>query len=78
MGDPLQLLERALRGEVVTGFESEPVRRSGERFPVSMSAAPLYEGDTGAVSGMTVIIEDISERRRTERELQEKTSTLAA
>jgi PAS domain S-box-containing protein len=71
------LHERTLRGEVTRGFESERINRSGQRFPVSISAAPLHD-DTGRLSGVMATIEDISERKRIEQELKEKTATLTA
>jgi PAS domain S-box-containing protein len=74
--EQLQLLERTLNGEIINGFGSERLRRNGERFPVSISAAPLREGNV--VRGVMATVEDITERRRTEAELCEKTSTLAA
>lgn len=74
--EQLGLLERTMNGETITGFESERLRRNGERFPVSISLAPLYE-DT-AICGVMATIEDISERRRTAADLSEKTSTLTA
>jgi len=74
--EQLGLLERTMNGEMVTGYESERLRRSGERFPVSISLAPLREGE--AIRGVMAILEDISERRRTEADLSEKTSTITA
>jgi PAS domain S-box-containing protein len=73
----LQLLARTVAGEVTTGFESIRVTRDGERLPVSISAAPIYD-ETGKLTGILVTQEDIRERKRIERELQEKSSTLAA
>ena len=74
--EQLQLLERAMNGEIIAGFESEGLRRNGERFPVSISLATLHEGN--AVRGVMATIEDISKRRKTEADLNEKTATLAA
>jgi PAS domain S-box-containing protein len=73
----LALHERTLKGEVTRGFESERINRAGERFPVSISAAPLHD-DARQLMGIMATIEDISERKRIERELNEKTITLAA
>lgn len=71
------LLQRTLTGQGITGLESERVNRAGVRFPVSISTAPLHD-ETGRLTGIMATIEDISERKRIERELKEKSSTLAA
>ena len=71
------LLERTLKGQVTTGFESERINRAGERFPVSISTAPLRD-EAGRLTGIMATIEDIRERKRIERELNEKSATLAA
>ncbi|HKI12182.1 MAG TPA: PAS domain S-box protein [Candidatus Acidoferrum sp.] len=73
----LQLLARTRAGQVTTGFESIRVTRDGERLPVSISTAPIYD-ETGRLAGIMVTQEDIRERKRIERELQEKSATLAA
>jgi len=74
--EQFKLLDRVLRGEVVTGFETERIRRNGERVPVSMSMAPLYGEDR--TRGVMATIEDISARRSIEKDLSEKTATLGA
>jgi PAS domain S-box-containing protein len=71
------LRERTLKGEVITGFETERINRAGERFPVSISTAPLRD-EAGRLTGIMATIEDIRERKRIERELGEITATLAA
>jgi two-component system, cell cycle sensor histidine kinase and response regulator CckA len=71
------LFARTLKGEITTGFESVRINRAGQRFPVSISSAPLYD-EQGKLTGIMAAIEDISERKRVERELHEKTVTLAA
>jgi PAS domain S-box-containing protein len=71
------LLERTLKGEVITGFETQRINRAGERFPVSISTAPLGD-EAGRLTGIMATIEDIRERKRIERELGEITATLAA
>ncbi len=75
--EQLALLERTLKGQVTTGFESVRVNRAGERFPVNISRAPLRD-ETGQLTGMMATIEDISERKRIDRELKEKSATLSA
>ena len=71
------LLNRTLRGEITKGFESQRIDRVGRKFPVSVSAAPLHD-EKGNLTGIMATIEDISERKRIDKELSEKTVTLAA
>jgi hypothetical protein len=71
------LLKRALPGTLGKGFAATRVDRTGKRFPASSSAAPLRD-DEGPLPGIMATIEDISERKRIERELHEKTVTPAA
>lgn len=75
--EQLRLQERTFKGQVTKGFESERINRSGKRFPVSISAAPLRD-QQGQITGIMAIIEDISEGKQIERELHEKTVTLCA
>lgn len=71
------LLDQTLKGQAITGFETERINRAGVRFPVSISTAPL-RNEEGGLAGMMATIEDISERKDIERELNEKSATLAA
>ncbi|HEX8872629.1 MAG TPA: PAS domain S-box protein, partial [Candidatus Acidoferrum sp.] len=70
------LLERTLQGEVTARFESERFNRAGDRFPVNISTAPLRD-ESGELLGIMSTIEDIRERKRIERELKQKSATLA-
>ncbi|HTZ47989.1 MAG TPA: PAS domain S-box protein, partial [Verrucomicrobiae bacterium] len=70
------LLQSTLQGQVTKGFETYRVNRSGQQFPVSISTAPLRD-DNGKQMGIMATIEDISERKRIEQELNDKTVTLA-
>ncbi len=71
-----ELREEIMAGEIVKGFETLRLNRAGERIPVSISAAPMFDENGKLVSTMRVI-EDISERKRIEIELQEKTDLLS-
>jgi PAS domain S-box-containing protein len=66
----LQLLRRALAGGVFDGVELRRRRKDGGFVDVSVSGAPLRDVD-GSVRGGMAIIEDITERKRTERALRE-------
>ncbi len=67
--------ERAAAGEVTASFETIRIKCSGERFPASVSAAPVYD-ENGALSGIMGVVEDITGRKRIELELREKTAVL--
>jgi two-component system, cell cycle sensor histidine kinase and response regulator CckA len=69
------LARKTFAGEVTTGFETVRIDRAGNRFPVSISAAPIYD-ENGGLAGTLAVFEDISERKRIEQELQEKTLVL--
>jgi len=69
------LLQKTFAGEVTTGFETTRIDRAGNCFPVSISSAPIYD-ENRSLAGVLAIFEDISERKRIEQELQEKTSML--
>jgi two-component system cell cycle sensor histidine kinase/response regulator CckA len=71
------LLRRTLDGQITSGFESVRLNHEGREFPVSISTAPLYN-EGGSLIGLMATIEDISERKRIERELKVKSATLAA
>jgi PAS domain S-box-containing protein len=58
------------RGEALPGIETQRVTRDGQRVDVSLSAAPL-RGRNGAVTGELLLFTDVTERRRSERSLQE-------
>ena len=70
------LRQRTLAGESITGFETVRLDRTGSAFPVSVSTAPLVDA-SGSVTGIVGVFEDISERKRIERELQEKSDLLS-
>jgi PAS domain S-box-containing protein len=68
---------RALRtGEALTDYEDEFVKRDGSSFPVSFSSSPL-RGVDGAIVGLVIVFQDVSERKRARQELQNAAETLA-
>ena len=71
-----ELRDKALEGKVTEGFETVRLKRSGERLSVSLSMAPIRD-ENGVLRGVMSILEDISERKRFELELQEKTVVLS-
>ena len=73
----VELRDKTSAGEVTVGLETIRINRLGARFPVSISTAPVLD-EEGGVDGLVAVIEDISERKRTEQELYEKSAVLAA
>ena len=71
------LFERSKRGEIIRGYETERCNKAGERFPVSISMAPLYD-ESMRLIGIVATTEDIRERKRIEQELKQKSAKLSA
>ena len=59
----VEILERIGRGERIEHFETERVRRNGERFPVSVAISPVRD-DSGEIIGASTIARDMTEQRR--------------
>jgi PAS domain S-box-containing protein len=72
-----RVMDAVLRGEVITGLETERVRKDGSRITVSLSAAPTRDA-LGRVRGVMFLDEDISERKRVEAEQRRLTAILEA
>lgn len=60
--------QRALKGEVFTDIELTPIKKDGLPVDISFSTAPLRDNN-GNVTGIIVIIADITERKKMEKEL---------
>ena len=65
----LDLMERVRRGESISNLEMERVGKNGARLQVSVDLSPI-RNESGTVVGSSVIVRDISERKRAERMLQ--------
>jgi PAS domain S-box-containing protein len=61
------ILRRIKRGERISHFETQRLRRDGSRVDVSVSVSPIKEAD-GRIIGFSSIARDISERKRAEEE----------
>jgi len=73
-------ISRALRGEVLAGATAEDVRMhalDGRQVDVSVSAAPLRD-EAGRITGAVVVMRDVTERRRLERELADRAGQMQA
>ncbi|GHF45548.1 PAS domain S-box-containing protein [Deinococcus metalli] len=69
------LLARAARGEYTPAIETTRLSRVGQRIPVQLSIAPIFDSE-GAVVGVSKIAHDISGRREAERQILRLNTTL--
>jgi len=69
------LLKSTLDGSVTKSYETIRQRQDGSKFPVCVSSAPLFS-ENGRQVGIMAVIEDISERKRMETEIRDKSDTL--
>jgi len=66
----VQILQRIRRGEVIDRFESERVRKDGQRIWVSVTMSPIRD-TSGQIIGASTIARDITEHKREEKMLRE-------
>ncbi len=62
------ILENLEREEAVEPFETVRVRKDGRRVHVSLTLSPIKD-ETGRVSAVSAVMQDISERKRLEAEI---------
>ncbi len=70
------LVEKTLASEVTTAFETTCITRDAKILPVAVSIAPIYD-DHGQLLGGMAVLEDITERKLIQLELQQKTAVLS-
>ena len=63
------ILERQRHGEMIEHFETVRVRKDGTQIEVSLSISPLRDS-RGNIVGISKIARDITEKKRSERALQ--------
>jgi two-component system sensor histidine kinase/response regulator len=71
------LRERALKGVATTGVEIRRRKKDGSPIDLSVSTAPLRDA-RGEICGGMSVLEDISERKRSEEALRQTSETLRA
>ena len=76
-GEFPDILERIERGERVGHFETQRVRKDGSVVQVSLTVSPIQNA-TGALTGMSVVARDITERKLHERVLADERRRLHA
>jgi PAS domain S-box-containing protein len=67
--DEWRILGTVARGERIEHFETERMKKSGERIDVSLTVSPIKD-EQGRVIGAAKIARDITQRKRTEKALQ--------
>jgi PAS domain S-box-containing protein len=72
-----RILQRLGSGERIEHFETVRVAKSGKRLNVSLTVSPIKD-PRGRVIGASKIARDITESKRTEKELREKQELLRA
>jgi PAS domain S-box-containing protein len=73
----LEVLEQIRRGQQVAACETVDKRKDGAPIPVSLSVSPIKDG-SGVITGVSAIVRDISERKRAEAALMQRTRDLEA
>jgi PAS domain S-box-containing protein len=63
------IMERLRRGEKVDHYETERIRKDGQRLYVSLTVSPIPDS-SGKVIAASAIARDITERKRTEEALR--------
>ena len=74
--DPLGILERIRRGERVEHYETLRRTKDGRSIFVSLSVSPIRDA-RGRIIGASSIARDITEQKRLEEELRDRTRQLA-
>lgn len=64
-----QIIASLKAGKRIEHFETERLRKDGQRITVSLTISPIKD-DSGKVVGASKIARDVTERKRTERERQ--------
>ena len=64
-----ELFQNVLEGKTISGLETRRQKKDGTLIDVSLSTAPLY-GENLQIRGSIAILEDIAERKKTEKERQ--------
>jgi PAS domain S-box-containing protein len=65
-----QLTEKIKRGEAIKHYETDRLRKNGERIQMSLTLSPIKD-EAGAIVGISVIGRDITERKRAEEKIRQ-------
>jgi len=67
---------KTIAGEITKGLETFCLDSKGKHIPVSISVAPVAD-ENGSLAGTIAVIENITERKRIDLELKEKSEVLS-
>jgi PAS domain S-box-containing protein len=76
-GEEAQILKRLSNGERIEHFETVRVTKRGQRLNVSLTVSPMRDSQ-GTVIGASKIARDITERKRTKKDLRDNQELLRA
>lgn len=76
-GEGMALRERLLQGERPLPYETIRRRRDGSLVEIATMLSPIYDG-AGHLVGVSAVVHDITERRRSEASLRENETQLRA
>jgi PAS domain S-box-containing protein len=77
LGEEVEILRRLRRGEAIRHFETERVRKDGQRIPVSLAVSPMRDA-SGRIIGASKIARNIADRRLAEHSLRSAMQRLEA
>jgi diguanylate cyclase (GGDEF)-like protein/PAS domain S-box-containing protein len=66
-------IQRVLQGEVLTNFETRRLNKSGDLLDINLASFP-YNDDAGKPVGIVVMLNDVTQRRALEREINRRLS----
>jgi PAS domain S-box-containing protein len=75
LGEEAAIIAKIKNGEYVKHYETERIKKGGEYIDVSLTVSPILDPN-GKVIGASKIARDITERKKTERELQKTNKSL--
>ncbi|MGH3034101.1 MAG: PAS domain S-box protein, partial [Gaiellaceae bacterium] len=73
--EPAELLAEIRNGERTSHHETVRTRKDGTKVDVSLTTSPIHDA-SGEITGASAIARDITERKRAEEALQQKTALL--
>jgi diguanylate cyclase (GGDEF)-like protein/PAS domain S-box-containing protein len=77
LGEEADLMKRLARGERIARYDTERMRKDGSLVEVAVTLSPIVD-EFGHTVGASKIARDITERKRREKDLQERTAVLRA
>lgn len=77
LSEEAEILRRLRRGEAIRHFETERIRKDGQRVPISLAISPMRDA-SGRIIGASTIARNITERRRAEQAVRDAIQRLEA